>query len=75
MNEAKGICKNLSRWRSVVFYLPPWEKDVSVCSYVYVVKFSFLLQNNVVNNETVLLLKKMLEWPKGLSFHTYDKDK
>ena len=37
VDEARGVCKDRRRWRSVVSAVsPPWEKDVSLCMYDYI---------------------------------------
>ena len=34
VDEARGVCKDRSRWRSVVSAcFPPWEKGVRLCMY------------------------------------------
>ena len=39
VDEAKGVCKDCSRWRSVVGRKVPWEKGASLCMYVFYLLF------------------------------------
>ena len=45
-DETRGVCKDRSRWRSVVVAYPQWEKDVSLWMYACTIRVnSIVLQS------------------------------